>query len=345
MDDAFDFEFTKDFRHSRPRAAALQNSSSPWGDRRPPMPTERDRHQFLAGEVPLLARVDERVLWSLAYEGVNEHIDPRTVIIREGDTSRDMRFYVVRSGEALVVTSAPLKGRWIDGEGMHRDADGDRVATDPVTGCRVLATLGPGDFFGESALLTSQERSATVRAGYDGLDVIVFDAQSFHARIAEHVLVFRMVRSEFAAGVVPDVRRLGLFNDLPLHDLSNVLHGARQEEFAAGDTIVTQGEDGDRFYIVLDGEVLVEQHGSPVARLTRGDYFGETALLLSIPRTATVRAMRPTSCWSITGESFELVMRSHLLGKPAHRALVSDRAHAFGGGATSSLADRLRRMA
>lgn len=302
------------------------NALPPWGRRRAPMPTERVRFNYFR-QVPLLQHLDERVLWSLAYEAVDEMHEPGTIIIREGDENRDMRFYLIREGDAFVSTTQPLDGAWKDWEGMLHDADGNRVQIDPRTGGHVLAKLTTCDFFGESALLTSQHRSASVRAGSEGLHTLTFDAQTFHTRIAEHVLVFRMVRSQHAdsdPGAL-DVRRLGLFNDLPLRDLSAVLHDARQETFQIGDAIVTQGDRGERFYVILEGEVMVEKDDHPVARLARGDFFGETALMLDCPRTATVRALRHTQCWSITREAFELVLRHYLLGHRTHGETIRQR--------------------
>lgn len=282
----------------------------PWGNRRAPMPTERERFQFLQ-QVPMLSSVDHRILWSLAYEGSNVEFEPREVVMNEGESSSDMRFYLVREGEAVVSTSEPLPGTWKDEEGMTWAPDGSRVAIDPVTGGRVLATLRPGDYFGESSLLSNEYRSATIRAGIHGMDVVAFDAQVFHGRIAEHVLVFRMIDNEWGSGQIPDVKRLGLFNNLPMRDLATVLSNARQDIFESGDAIVEQGNDGDRFYIVLDGEVVVERDGHNLAQLSRGDYFGETALLFSIPRTATVRADCTTIVWSISADAFSIVIRNH----------------------------------
>jgi CRP-like cAMP-binding protein len=59
----------------------------------------------------------------------------------------------------------------------------------------------------------------------------------------------------------------------------------------AGSRIITQGQHGDRFYIIASGEVQIEVDGSPVRTLGPGDSFGEIALLHDIPRTASVSAL------------------------------------------------------
>ncbi len=288
------------------------------------MHVERRRFNFLE-TVPLLERLGSDVLWDLAYAGEDEQYAPGKVVIREGDPrmgdthhgpkigTRDagrnpMRFYIVRSGSAMVET------------------------TDPETGeTRPLALLEPGDYFGETGLLTQQARSATVRATSDALEVISFDATTFHSCIAEYVLVFRMVRSQRArelaelSGRAIDVRELGLFNDMPLKELGAVLHDARQESVGAGQDIVTQGERGDRFYVVLEGECCVIKNNEPVAWLSAGDFFGETALLLDCPRTATVRAAGAAEVWSISREAFEVVLWNYLLGHHRHRTTIRTR--------------------
>ncbi len=320
-------DFGWDFSESKATGVKYDDGLPPWGNRRNPMPIERLRYNFLS-EVPLLSRINERVLWALAYDGIEEDFESAEIILNEGEDPRDNpKFYVIREGNAIVASSEVPEGAWEDEEGLLRDEDSRLIAMDPITGGCVIARLEVGAFFGESALLTSQQRSATVRAGAHGLKTVTFDAQSFHTLIAEHVLVFRMIRSQHAvkADGNLDVKKMGLFNDLGLRELGAVLHDAKQESFRTGDAIVTQGEPGERFYIILSGEVLVDKDGKPVARLSRGQYFGETALLLDCPRTATVRAVAPTEVWSITREAFNTVLKGYLLGHFHHGPTIRDR--------------------
>ena len=83
----------------------------------------------------------------------------------------------------------------------------------------------------------------------------------------------------------------------------------------AGETIVRQGEPADTFYIIVDGEVAVlhEQDGANrhVATLRRGQFFGETGILRQMPRTATVRAITPTTLMTLDRQAFrDLVAQS-----------------------------------
>jgi ATP-binding cassette subfamily B protein len=83
--------------------------------------------------------------------------------------------------------------------------------------------------------------------------------------------------------------------------------------------VVREGEDGDRLYMVKDGEaeVVARDEGEDevaVASLSKHDYFGEIALLRDVPRTATVRAKGPLELYSLSREDFrELLERSEEL--------------------------------
>ena len=66
-----------------------------------------------------------------------------------------------------------------------------------------------------------------------------------------------------------------------------------------GEVVIRQGEEGDRFYAIADGEVAVSVDGHPVTTLRRGEGFGEVALLRSSPRNATVTAIGPVTLFAL----------------------------------------------
>jgi CRP-like cAMP-binding protein len=89
----------------------------------------------------------------------------------------------------------------------------------------------------------------------------------------------------------------------------------RLEELSlpAGRVVVRQGEPGDRFYLVRDGELSVslrDEHGRErqVARLGPGEYFGEIALLLDQPRTATVTTWSATRLFVLRKSDFDALL-------------------------------------
>jgi len=73
---------------------------------------------------------------------------------------------------------------------------------------------------------------------------------------------------------------------------------------APGETVFAQGDTGDAFYIVEDGEVEVLVDGTPVRTLGPGGFFGEIALLRDVPRTATVTALAPTVLYRLERDPF-----------------------------------------
>ena len=80
---------------------------------------------------------------------------------------------------------------------------------------------------------------------------------------------------------------LQALNEQERASIADMLEG---EEFAANIPIVTVGEEGDAMYFLEEGEATVEINGAVVMRYSRGDYFGELALLNNEPRKATVTA-------------------------------------------------------
>src|SRR5439155_9776860 len=84
----------------------------------------------------------------------------------------------------------------------------------------------------------------------------------------------------------------------------------RRERVEAGKPIVQEGEDGDRFYVVLSGMLSVSQQTMGARRVLRpGDYFGEVALAMDMPRTATVRALTPATVASCDRATFDEFVR------------------------------------
>ncbi len=104
--------------------------------------------------------------------------------------------------------------------------------------------------------------------------------------------------------------RIGLFAELPGEQLAKLAARMRREQVAPGQAIVSEGEDGERFYVVLAGMLSVSQASLGARRVLRpGDYFGEVALALDIPRTASVRALTPVTVASCDRATFDEFIR------------------------------------
>jgi len=109
---------------------------------------------------------------------------------------------------------------------------------------------------------------------------------------------------------VHELTRVGLLAGLPGEQLSKLAARLEREDVAPGATVVRQGDPGERFYIVLSGMLNVSQEGLGDRRLLRpGDSFGEVALAMGIPRTASVRAVTPAVVASCDQQTFDELLR------------------------------------
>ena len=107
-----------------------------------------------------------------------------------------------------------------------------------------------------------------------------------------------------------ELARIGLLAELPGELLAKLAQRMRREDVPAGEAPVIEGEEGERFYVVLNGIFAVSNLGAMPRRMLRtGDYFGEVALAMNIPRTASVRALTPATVASCDRATFDAYVR------------------------------------
>ncbi|MBI5947441.1 MAG: ATP-binding cassette domain-containing protein [Chloroflexi bacterium] len=114
------------------------------------------------------------------------------------------------------------------------------------------------------------------------------------------------VRARFA--------RVAWFAPLDADEMDELAASVTVREFAAGDTIVREGDPGDAMFVILEGQVEVahDANGTAVflARLGAGDVFGEMALVTGDPRNASVTSDGPSRVAAISRERFEALVRA-----------------------------------
>ena len=125
-------------------------------------------------------------------------------------------------------------------------------------------------------------------------------------------------RSFDATGVarqreVAVLREVPLFAPLPTLELEQLAAAVFPLTVPAGTEVIRQGERGDRFYVVLEGEVDVLVDDVAVATMGPSGWFGELALLRDVPRSATVRARSDVELYALEREPF----LTALTGRPA----------------------------
>jgi MFS family permease len=135
--------------------------------------------------------------------------------------------------------------------------------------------------------------------------------------------------SEIDRAVAPSAA-LGLIEGVPMFAPLSI---ATKESIAsslvpflapAGESVIRAGDDGDRFYVVVDGELDIDVAGRH-STAHQGDYFGEIALLRDVPRTATVTALVDSQLYALQRDDFLAAVTGHRVAHAVGEAVVEAR--------------------
>ena len=114
----------------------------------------------------------------------------------------------------------------------------------------------------------------------------------------------------FVPATVHELSRVGLLAELPGEKLAQLAARMTRETVPAGSAVVSEGEGGERFYVLLSGLLAVSQASLGARRVLRpGDFFGEVAPAMDVPRTASVRALTPATMASCDRATFDELVR------------------------------------
>ena len=206
------------------------------------------------------------------------------VIIKQGD--KGDHFYVVESGEFDVFVK-------------QGDGPPQFVHTYTTKG-------GTHPCFGELALMYGKPRAATVQASTNG------SLWSLNRRAFKHVL-----QKTDTKAVIKTLRAVDVLKPLNSGQLQRLADMLSETSYEEGEYILTQGEEGEEFFIIESGEVVCTVSKNPndkdeipreVLRLKAGQYFGERALLSNARRAANVVALNKVHCVHIGRTTFEEVL-------------------------------------
>jgi len=207
-------------------------------------------------------------------------------------------------------------------------------------GTQVLVNrMGPGEYFGELALVGNGFRTATVRAAMESeVSVVALDLDAFNHLLDESPALRKELSRIVDQRLIQDqIQALAGLDPAISHELTQ---GLESQSYAPGQFIIRQGALGETFYLILEGEVdvVVERpfdraqgrlDGTEhvLNRLGRGQYFGEMALLGSGRRSATVRASGPAPVRVVELDRavLERLMRDSVLFKGDLARLIEER--------------------
>jgi CRP-like cAMP-binding protein len=103
-----------------------------------------------------------------------------------------------------------------------------------------------------------------------------------------------------------------LFRNLSRNDLVALARVTEDLEMKEGKVLAREGDIGQEFFVIVDGEVGVLKGGETVRKLGPGDFFGEIALIWDSPRrTATVTAATPVRLFVLTRQAFRGLIDHH----------------------------------
>lgn len=248
--------------------------------------------------IPLFARLSQADQEALAKAAEHRSYPAGAEIVRQGAPGD--AFFAIREGQVLVEAEAP--------SGLRCE----------------LARLGPGDGFGETALLEQEPRMATVRALVPTSVVVLsraaFDKVRDGLRADEVTTLLRATAA---------LRQSAFFGRLSPDRLSSLALRLSPRRARANEVVVQEGEEGDDFFLVAEGTVeVVDAAGGTLATLSAGAHFGELALLRDVPRTATVRASSDVLLLALDKATFLQAMAADLSVSSGIEALAATRAGA-----------------
>lgn len=251
----------------------------------------------------------------------------RGVVAHVGDS----RLYLARRGHVHLLTEdhtliaeqikagelkpedagkSPFKGVLTRALGAHESVQVDTLVVDLLAGdTLLLCSDGLYGYFSDADLVqrfaagvtetlaAEMVSHANERGGRDNITAIVVSAADSGAD------------EQSSLSRIDALRRVSLFEHLTYREQNELLAVAHTRSYAAGDVLVREGEPGGDLYVVLDGEVSIEQQGLPIAAVGAGGHIGEMGLVDAGPRSASVRARTPIRAMVISREDMLSVMQ------------------------------------
>ena len=247
----------------------------------------RNHTRQLLRRVPLFTTVTDEELDNIANHLKLERFPAGEVIIREGEVGD--KFYILERGKATV---------WrLDENQVEQKID----------------EKGPGQYFGEVALVSSAPRNATVRAEIP-VSTLTLDYSDFNMCVRQYINLASQVDENVKYSWL--LRGMPIFDELSSEKLDQLAASLKPEPLEEGNVLFREGDQADKFYIVESGEVVISRNVDgeeiEISRREPGEYFGEIALLQNRPRTATITASIDTCLLGLQAEHFQ-ELTSHFM--------------------------------
>ena len=180
---------------------------------------------------------------------------------------------------------------------------------------KYLKTYIPGESFGELALLYNAPRAATIKAKTD-CTLWVLDRETFNNIVKDAAQKKREKYESF-------LKKVDILSTIDHYELTQICDAVKSGIYSKNDFIIKEGESGDVFYLLEEGECIATKNiepGKPPVEIKRyntpGEYFGERALIKGEPRYANIEVVSDTcKILSLDRNSFKRLLGpiEHLL--------------------------------
>ena len=218
------------------------------------------------------------------------------------------------------------KGEFIVEEGQFPDAlfivESGQVHLHSSEEGGDFSELGPGETFGELAVLIGKSHTRSAQAATDTF-LWALPAAEFEALAKEHpdirLTLGKTIREPLSpqdqSRAVDHLATLPLFAGLPEDVLWAVAGRLLLRYVPAGELVFAEGSAGDAFYLIDSGQVEIVSDGragrTVLARLGTDEFFGEMALLTGKPRSTAARAATHTNLWALYRTDFDDLANRH----------------------------------
>lgn len=161
----------------------------------------------------------------------------------------------------------------------------------------------PGESFGELALLYNAPRAATIIAKEECV-LFALDRETFNNIVKDAASKKREKYESFLS-------KVELLESMDPYERSKIADALKPMKFKVNEFVVKEGETGDTFFLVEDGDAVASKVLQPgknpetVYKYKSGDYFGELALLKDTPRAANILAVTSLSVLALDRLSFK----------------------------------------
>lgn len=166
-----------------------------------------------------------------------------------------------------------------------------------------VGNIQAGGSFGELALMYNAPRAATVVSAESGCTLWALDRVTFRRILMESTFARRRMYESF-------LEEVPLLEPLTPYERSKIADALETRKFAPGELIIKEGDPGHAFYILESGEAdaYKGEIDNKVRHYSKGDYFGELALLNDAPRAASIVASSDVKVASLGKSAFQRLL-------------------------------------